>query len=761
MWLAMAGSASMVAHQVAAKAARDGFFLAVFAPSELPKMVVAAALASFVLSILFARITERHGSHKLVPAAFLVSSAMHFGEWMLRAGSPQAVAIVIYLHVVGLGAILMSGFWLLLSEVFDLREAKKRFGSIAGAGTAGGILGGLLSERLVAWFSSDAILLMLALLHLCCTLVAMRFRPGDRRPSKANTGVTIREAFVRTPLLWQLASLVLLGTCTAALLDYLFKLGAAISIGKGPALVRYFAIYYTACQILTFLMQAFVARVAAERLGVARSVASLPVTVGLGATAALLVPVYPFVVGVRALEVIMRGSLFRSGYEFLYTPVPPADKRAVKTIIDVGFDRLGDAVGAGAVQLMIWLGPALARPEILGLAMVLAAVSTWLALRLDSSYRGVLERGLVERAREDESGADEDGSLMNTVFDGMPSIVNLTAPGGAGAPFRRKGRATQDPHAHVQTPPSAAVLDDPSLERLIELRSRDPKRVNRALDPSEPWDPLLVPQVVRLLAWNPVSARAGAYLERGGPRILGQMNDALLDQDVEFSIRRRLPRWLARVPRQQSVDGLLHALEDPRFEIRYQCGRALDYMKRHCPDLDFRSRAIFSAVVRELSVNPSIWTSRRRMEDAGGDSGQEEYLDEVLQERADRSLEHVFSLLAVVLPRDPLMAAFRALHQEDRMFRGLALEYLETVLPEQIRKPLWVVLEESPPATAKEAGATVVLDSLVAMNAQELLRRAAKKSESHAPVLAAEESGDPQPAHRKSHVEPGEAGETD
>ena len=36
-------------------------------------------------------------------------------------------------------------------------------------------------------------------------------------------------------------------------------------MGKGPMLVRYFAFYYTACQILTFVLQTFVARGAVER----------------------------------------------------------------------------------------------------------------------------------------------------------------------------------------------------------------------------------------------------------------------------------------------------------------------------------------------------------------------------------------------------------------------------------------------------------------------------------------------------------------
>jgi len=747
MLLAMAGTGAMIAHQVAAKAARDGFFLQRFEPTDLPKMVVLAALLSIAMAVAFSRASERFGPGRLVPWSFIASALLHAAEWLWMPHASRAVVVFFYLHVVGLGAILLSGFWLLMSEVFDLREAKKRFGRIAGVGTVGGIAGGLVAERMAAWSWSDHLLLLLAILHIACAAIAMQLRPAERRVHRPQKRVTISAAFRETPLLWQLAALVFLGTCTAALLDYLFKLGATLSMGKGPMLVRYFAFYYTACQILTFLLQTFLARQAVERLGIAKSVASLPVAVGIGSTAALLIPVYPLVIGLRATEVILRGSLFRSGYEFLYTPVPPADKRAVKTIVDVGFDRMGDAVGAGAVQLMMWLGPALARPEILGLAMVLSALGTTLALRLDVAYRGVLERGLVERAREDDDGNEGENSVLNTMFDGAPSMPE----------FRTIAAKTKQlPVPTVASIPVAVF--DPVIDRMADLRSRDKSRVERALLGNDGFDPVLVPQVIRLLAWDEVSASARKYLERGGSRILGQIMDALADQDLDFSIRRRLPRLLARVGEQRSVDGLLTALEDPRFEIRYQCGRALDRLKRSHNELDFRKNAVMAAVSRELLVSQAIWSSRRRIDTKEALRDRYEYLDEVLQDRADRSLEHVFSLFAVVLPREPLMAAFRALHQDDRMYRGLALEYLENTLPDDVRKRLWEVIEESPPAKSGQDHDTI-MKALLDTNASIIMQL--RKSEPHPAMFTAETRSNPKPDDRHGDIEPRETGKSD
>jgi hypothetical protein len=46
-----------------------------------------------------------------------------------------------------------------------------------------------------------------------------------------------------------------------------------------------------------------------------------------------------------------------------------------------------------------------------------------------------------------------------------------------------------------------------------------------------------------------------------------------------------------------------------------------------------------------------------------------------------------------VLPREPLKAAFRAVHAEEPTLRGLGLEYLSGVLPEGVRGRLWEILD--------------------------------------------------------------------
>ena len=714
----MAAATFMLAHQVAGKAVRDALFLSEFPAAYLPRIVVVAALGAILLGLLFSNLLSRYGPRRVVPAAFAASFVLHAAEWLLRDIAPSPVAAFVYIHIVDLGAVVLSGFWALAGEVFDPREAKLRFGRIAGVGTAGGIGGGILAERSAAWFAMADALLLLAALHLFCAVIIWRLgeamdhpvaskRAEDPPPSR-------QEVFRRAPFLVSLAVLVFLGTTSAQMIDYLFKSGAAQSFGgKSPALLRYFALFYTGAQILTFLVQTLGNRFALEKLGLSRTVTSLPLTVGIGSAAALLVPSFTVTTALRGLELIMRGSLFRAGYELFYTPIPPREKRSVKVLIDVGCDRLGDAAGAAIVQLAIWLGPALARPELLGLSILFAFLSAWLARRLDQAYSGVLERGLIERAIDLDFADIHDSTTMSAVLRTV-SIDTGIKPAPVAAP--------------APAPAATAVFDDPLLALLADLRSGQVARVRSAIENPRCGDPALTAQLIRLLAWDEVSAGVQMRLAAVAPAIVGQLSDALLNEREEFAIRRRIPRLLAMAPSQRAVAALIDALRDPRFEVRFQCGRALDHLFQRNPTLLIPEQPIFAVLDRELSVSRTIWDSHRlldRRETPLPDESTEgfSFLDDILRERANQSLEHVFSLLSVVRPREPLRIAFRALHTDDRQLRGLALEYLESILPAETRIKLWSVINVD---GAAESGRPPrdVLDQLMLSNATLQLRLA-------------------------------------
>jgi len=189
--------------------------------------------------------------------------------------------------------------------------------------------------------------------------------------------------------------------------------------------------------------------------------------------------------------------------------------------------------------------------------------------------------------------------------------------------------------------------------------------------------------------------------------------DSLLDPDGDLAIRRRIPRILAYSNSQRAIEGLIEALGDPRFEVRFNVSRALDYLLQMNPALHFDQAVILSILEKELSVSRPIWTGRKLLDGREDSDPNFAFMDEVLRDRANWSLEHIFSLLTLLLPREPLKVAFRALHSSDRLLQGLALEYLQTNLSPKMFRQLRE-LTDGPSVQPSQKDAAEALEALMA-----------------------------------------------
>src|SRR5687767_2805085 len=363
MALALGGAAAVTAQIVSGKATRDALFLTSLDYTTLPTMLIATSVLSLLLVALNGRAARRLVPSTLVPAAFAASGVLFVIEWLLRPIAPVSTAVAVYLHISCAGPLLASGFWLVSSERFDPYTAKRRFGQIAGMGTLGGLAGAIVAERVGATLGAPALLPFLAILQFVCAgLVRQLARSLEPRPVAAESGTSTRpgagapersglRVVAEAPHLRQLAYVVLLGTTSAALLDYLFKAQATETFGRGDQLLRFFAAYYDATSVLTFIVQVSSARPVLERFGIALSAGAPSLALFAGSAINLLFPGFASLTAARSAESVFRGSLFRTGYELFYTPMRAEEKRAAKAIIDVGFDRMGDAIGGSLVRL--------------------------------------------------------------------------------------------------------------------------------------------------------------------------------------------------------------------------------------------------------------------------------------------------------------------------------------------------------------------------------------------------------------------------
>jgi hypothetical protein len=666
-------ASAVTAQFVGAKATRDALFLATVGLESLPAMLIVTSLCSLLLVAAQSRWGARMTPATLLQVSFTVSGALFLIEWIARFTSPGATAILLYLHTSTAGPLLVSGFWLMATGRFDPNTAKRRFGQIAGAGTLGGLLGAVVSERVAATYGAPAMLLFLAgCQFLAVWLISLFARSTDAPRAWEDLDPVAGGSSTRSdlrliadlPHLRHLAVLVLLGTTSAALLEYLFKAKAIETLGPGDELLRFFAFYYAATSFVTFILQVVSSRTVLERFGLALTTSTPSIAMLAGSVGALLVPGFGSLLVARATESVFRGSWFRAGYELFYTPIPDAEKRAVKSVVDVGIDRLGDAVGGGIIRTVVLLAPAAQSSIILWMAIVSSTLAIYVASRLNYWYLRTLGTSLVKQAGGLSHVDTEDGSTRSV-------LVGIAAA-------RQAALAAK------------TTADASEMHDVMSLRSGDARSAIEVLSREDGLSGELVAYAIPLLAQDALADYALFALRKVAEERVGQLTDALLDPGQDYAVRRRLARVFSVCVSQRAVDGLMLVLDDSRFDVRFQAARSLAAIRERNPRVQIDRERILDGVLREAAVGRPVWESHRLLDGFVNASP----LDEFVRDRAGQSLAHVFTLLSLVLPSEPLLIAFRSLHSEDLHLRGTALEYLEGVLPAAIRQRLWPFLVE-------------------------------------------------------------------
>ena len=695
---AVAAGTVMIAFQIAGKATRDALFLSSFGVAALPLMVIAAAAVSASVSVGLARLMARSRPGRLVPRLFALSAVLLLAEWALALQSRRPAAILLYLHFTALGALLVSGFWAIVTERFDPRTARRTIGHITAGGSLGGLLGGLLPERVGALLSLLAMLPILALFHLLAAALVVAVEHGAPRRTvtaephlNSTPGPGAAAIFRASPYLLSLALMVTLTSAAEGLLDYVFKARAAAATSSGEQLLRLFAVFYTVTALLAISVQITTLKKLLDRLGIARSAALLPAGVSIGAVGAFLIPGLVPVMLARGAEVVLRNSLFRAAYELLFTPVSPREKRGTKLLIDVGAARIGDVVGGVLIAGTIVIAEAATGKVLLGTTVALSLGALLIARRLHMGYVGALEGTLQRRAGEIPDPVEDEGSAL------LQTVGGFDLSG-----IRKRPQLPPQPASPPASSavPSTSTTDLASTSLREAMTSGNKEVVQHALSAGSLAVQDLEP-AIELLAWDEVAPAAIEALKKVARQDTGIFVRHLLDSEEDFAIRRRLVTVVAAARTAEAFNALFDAMADRRFEVRYRSARALSYLSGEIPGLQIDRERVFDVMMREMAVERSLWETRQLIDQPDDDSSPIEA--EVLRGRTNRSLEHLFTLLTLALPRETVRLAFHGLHTDDRYLRGTAIEYLETVLPEPVWTRLRPFLEEGDGRTPRPA----------------------------------------------------------
>lgn len=692
--LACGGSFLVLAFLTLARSMREAIFLTTFPVSHLPYITAATVVAGLpAVSVFTTQIANRDPRRVLVICGLGMGGGLAAIRLLLGLTPTAAVAFYLWTSV---GVMLLtSGFWVLTSEVFAVRGAKRLYALIGAGGTAGamatggaltGLIGVIEADRLLA-----ALLTLLALFlasqHLqrpagCAAASRRDLTPPPDPPvaARIRVGNANRESLrlvAGSRHLRLIALIVLFATTASTLVDYQFKEIASAAVTDQAELTGFLGAFYGWTGAVALAIQLlFSARMMATS-GIAISLAVLPAFLLAGSLGLLLAPGLAVAAGLRGADNSLRKSVFRPVVEYLFVPLPSELRRRTKTFIDTTVDGVAEGLGAVIVFLWVTLGGLPSRW--LSLPVILFAVVMFrLSRSMGREYFATIVERLRAPDREPELAADgHQKDLLSATFTRMDVRTILSGVRTA-VPAGRKAERKPEP---------AAEPTEPDL-----LRSADDRVVSRTIDAISEWDAERMEALVRLLARDGLTRRVVAALAALGEKAVPILTSTLLDEGADFVIRRRIPSVLAETGGEEAEEALLRALSAGRFEVRYKAAVALvrrdrDGLPRSRRDRESR---IWDAVRAEVKRDRPIWELQSILDRS--DVPEDELVAARVGVRGELSLEHTFRMMTLVLDPEPVRAAFAGVVRSDERLKGFALEYLDQALPPDIRRRLWLFI---------------------------------------------------------------------
>src|SRR5262245_17817720 len=604
--IAAVTAAIVIAQHVAASAARDAFFLANHPASALPGAVIMSSILSVAFLPLLARMMARFGPAVVSPLAATTSALLLIVEWMISHQRPQVAALAVFVHTTVIGSVLVSGFWSLFNERFDPYTARQLMGRVAGGAALGGVIGGLLVERAgAAGIDLPNLLPIVAIVQLVAA-VGSRFLAGGHARTRRTAFTEPADpytSFLSSSYLKSIALLVVLTAFVSTLTSFVLKAEAATTYLQNGELLRFFARYYLGVGLLGLLLQITLSRVSLNRFGLGITIATLPRAISFFGLIAFAMPMLWSLALLRGVDEGLTNSLYRSGYELLYTPVAPRTKRRFKMVADVGFDRLGKSLGSGVISLALWMFAGTQVRVLLAITVIGSISTIVVAVRLSRGYVTSLTQSLRSRAMSLNANVLEDAITLRTMADAginrgelisrlsdravAPETASIDFAGGDAGMWGTQTIAVRGLQRGLGTTSDSVTADgatDALLEKMADLRSGDPERIRKILRSKNRLDRHLVPHVISLLARDDVSPSAVSALRRVVDTATGQLVDTLIDTGANPVVRRRLPQVLAGSGSPIAIAGLLQALDDSAFEVRFRSAGALMRSREARPD---------------------------------------------------------------------------------------------------------------------------------------------------------------------------------
>jgi AAA family ATP:ADP antiporter len=318
--------------------------------------------------------------------------------------SPRALGIVFFVWVSVFNLFVVSVFWSFMADIWDQQQARRLFPVIALGGTAGAIVGPLITRSLVEVIGVAPLLMVSAALLgvaiVCVTWLGRWSRVhGARREAIHEAAVGggmfdgLKQVFA-DPFMRSMALLMVLGDCIGTINYALVTDYSGAVFHDAVARTRFAANVDLSTNILTVIVQLTLTRWLLVRHGAAPAiavwaVATVGVLLGVVLSADPHAPLIGSMPWVAVALIVSRGLAYGMNgpaRESLFAQLPRSQRYKGKNAVDTAVWRLGDVSTAWTMNGLRAVSVGVAGFAAIGaLAAAMSGVIGWrLARRIES-----------------------------------------------------------------------------------------------------------------------------------------------------------------------------------------------------------------------------------------------------------------------------------------------------------------------------------------------------------------------------------------
>jgi hypothetical protein len=180
-----------------------------------------------------------------------------------------------------------------------------------------------------------------------------------------------------------------------------------------------------------------------------------------------------------------------------------------------------------------------------------------------------------------------------------------------------------------------------------------------------------------------------------GERGLVHLITALDDPRTPLAVRRHIPRTISQYRSRRAIAALVARLaREPDGNTEFKILRAVGRMRADHPELAIDATAIRTYIRGAIADAARYATLADRFAEVDAEGASAQLIRELLVEKRERAVEHVFRAFAILWPNTGLRSVHAAIASSDPERRAAAREVLEQLLRAEQRAPLFAILDD-------------------------------------------------------------------